>query len=242
MIVYLWAEASRSPRRAEAGVIFRGQSVKRDFHEKSTFFFFASFLCEEKTNNLQPRICGRSAVRWRAMLSERENHFSSRLTCNLSFLSSFHCVFLSRLFCQSFCGLLYLVFSPSPWYFVLSSFESNFVLWFFYCLKDWGIYKPDKRIFCEMCCTESFGLNRKLNDVIGRAGLFYVILNLIWSFFFMLQLHWASVLCRTCHVSKTSITRAEKHSCTDTRWPLGLGDYILNIHYIFARNYFNVLF
>lgn len=137
-------------------------------------FFFASFLCEEKTNNLQPRICGRSAVRWRATLSERENHFSSRLTCNLSFLSSFHCVFLSRLFCQSVCGLFYFVFSPSLWYFVLSSFESNFVLWFFfYYFEDWGIYKPHKRILCEMCCTESFGLNRKLNDVIGRAGLFF---------------------------------------------------------------------
>ncbi len=158
-------------------------------------FFFASFLCEENTNNLQPRICGRSAVWCRAMPSERENHFSSRLTCNLSFLSSFHCVFLSRLFCQSVCGL-YFVFSPSPWYFVLSSFESNFVLWFFfYDFKAWGFYKPDKRILCEMCCTESFGLNRKLSDVIGRPGLFYVILNLNWYFYYASAALWASVLC-----------------------------------------------
>lgn len=133
MIVYLWAETSCSPRRGRSRRNFPWTISETWLSWEEHLFSLLLSSVRKKTNNLQPRICGRSAVWWWAMLSERENHFSSRLACNLSFLSSFHCVFLSHLFCQSVCGLFYFIFSPNPWYF---DFGSNFVVLFFSLLSQ----------------------------------------------------------------------------------------------------------
>lgn len=204
-------------------------------------FFLCFFPLWGKTNNLQPWICGRSVVRWRAMPSERENHFSSRLTCNLSFLSSFHCVFLSRLFCQSVCSLFYFPGLDILFYLVSSPILCYDFFYFFLFqglmyLQTWQkdpLWNVLYRILwfeqeVEWCHWQ------------GRVVLRDFKLKLV--FFHASAALWASVLCTTCHVLKTSITRVEKHTCTDTRRPLGLGDFILNSHYIFARNYFDVLF
>lgn len=58
MIVYLWAETSCSPRWAEASAIFRGQSVKRDFHEKSTFFSLLLSSVRKKWITCSPESVG----------------------------------------------------------------------------------------------------------------------------------------------------------------------------------------
>lgn len=195
MIVYLWAEASCSSRWAEAGAIFCGQSVKRDFHEKSTFFSLLLSSVRKTRITCSPESVG--GVPCDAGPC-RANEKTTFLHVSPVIYLFFHPFIVYSFPVSSAKAFAVFILFSLPARDILFYLVSSPILcydFFFYDFKAWGFYKPDKRILCEMCCTESFGLNRKLSDVISRAGLFYVILNLNWYFYYASAALWASVLC-----------------------------------------------
>lgn len=230
MIVYLWAEASRSPRRAEAGAIFRGQSVKRDFHEKSTFFSLLLSSVRKTQITCSPESVGGvpyDGGPCRAKEKTTFLHVSPVIylffhpfivySFPVSSAKAFAVFILFSLPARDI--LFYLVSSPILCY--------DFFLWFqgLRYLQTWQ-KDPLWNVFCIILWFEQ---EVEWCHWQGRIVLCDIKLKLVLF------------LCFNCIVSlgvvhdiQTSITRAEKHSCTDTWWPLGLGDYILNIHYIVA--------
>lgn len=92
--------------------------------------FFASFLYEEKRITCSPESVGGVSYDGGPCWAKEKTTFLHVSPVIYLFFHPFSVYSFPRLFCQSVCGL-HFVFSPRPWDFVPSPFESNFVLWFF---------------------------------------------------------------------------------------------------------------